>query len=235
MKIKQAPITDLLKYMETLYYEKIVVGEHKHILDIINQYYGLISKHKNILAAGNDFLQDWSDLNYNTSISDCPNVPGIIVYRRGPNNTRHYALLYHSGQIAPANAQTEFLSYFEVNVHNMIESHAYLQSEWEGWCAPTRYFYFNEDNYIDNKNWQLGERVLSAGMAGHDVMQLQSLLKNMHTDLAITGRFDDQTLKCLQETQRLCGHTSNNNFDYNTKEGKTLITFVSQGNKIFTR
>ena len=35
MKIKQAPITDLLKYMETLYYEKIAVGEHKHILDII--------------------------------------------------------------------------------------------------------------------------------------------------------------------------------------------------------
>jgi hypothetical protein len=105
-------------------------------------------------------------------MENCPNVPGIIVYRNKPDGTKMYGVLYHSGYITTENKQTNYLSYYYAHPEGHINSHSYLASDWDGWGAPVRYFSFSPDVYVENRLWALGERPLSLHNMGHDVRQL---------------------------------------------------------------
>jgi len=52
------------------------------------------------------------------------------------------------------------MAYYDIDKHGRIASHTYLQSDWDGWGAPTRFFKFPIEEYVDSNTWGLGERIL---------------------------------------------------------------------------
>lgn len=60
MKIRQAPVADLLKYIEDLYSDK-ENNIHDHILDLLDDYYCCLTRYKTIMPVGNDIMADWCD------------------------------------------------------------------------------------------------------------------------------------------------------------------------------
>lgn len=231
MKIRQAPVADLLKYLEELYSDRPKNFRTSNILNVINKYYCSLTNHKTIMPIGNDFMNDWCDLNYANTMKNCPNVPGIIVYKNKPNGTRTYGVLYHSGYITSPNKQTNFLSYYFAHPEGHIGSHNYYADDWDGWGAPIRYFSFPAEDYLDNRFWALGERILTKHSMGHDVRQLQALLNKAHENVIVNGYFDDNTLEALHLTQYWCNIPQNDIFDLNSLDGKKIIEYLTNGNK----
>ena len=99
MKIRPAPMADLLNYLDDLYNSHAKLKPATSIIELINDYYCSLTNHKTIMSVGNDFLNDWCDLNYDKRMENCPNVPGILIYKNRPNGTKFYGILYHSGHI----------------------------------------------------------------------------------------------------------------------------------------
>lgn len=226
MKIRQAPVADLLRYLGELYETRPKSLKIKNILTLLDKYYCSITNHKTILPIGNDFLNGWCDLNWSNSMKNCPNVPGIIVYKDKPNGERVYGLLYHSGYIVPASLQTNFLSYYFAHAEGHIGSHCYLAGDWDGWGAPVRYFSFDCKDYVDSALWELGERPLNLHCIGHDVRQLQALLHRAHPTISTSGHFDDTTLNALHETQIWCNLPQSDIFDLKTN-GQKIIELLT--------
>jgi hypothetical protein len=73
MKIRQAPVADLLKYLEDLYNERPKNFRTSNILNVINKYYCSLTNHKTIMPVGTDFMNDWCDLNHADTMINCPN------------------------------------------------------------------------------------------------------------------------------------------------------------------
>ena len=163
-------------------------------------------------------------------MENCPNVPGLIVYKNKPDWTRLYAILYHSGYITAPKNQTNFLSYYYAHPEGHINSHSFLVDDWDGWGAPIRYFSFPAEDYIDSRFWALGERPLMLHVFGHDVRQLQNFLKKAHPDVPTHGYFEEKTLKALQETQEWCGLPITNSFILQPN-GQKIIDFLVGGKK----
>lgn len=231
MKIRQAPVADLLKYLNNLYDTRPKTLKVTNILNLIDKYYCSITNHKTISPIGGDYMNDWCDLNHSDCMDNCPNVPGIIVYKNKPNGTRQYAILYHSGYISSPRMQTNFLSYYYAHPEGHINSHTYLASDWDGWGAPVRYFSFSEEDYIDSRFWALGERPLTINSYGHDVRQLQGLLKRAHPEIPVDGYFESNTLEALHETQSWCNIPLKDIFRLDS-EGNKIIEFLTNDYKI---
>jgi hypothetical protein len=172
MKIRQAPVADLLKYLEGLYNDRPKTFRTSNILNVINKYYCSLTNHKTIMPVGNDFMNDWCDLNHADTMKNCPNVPGILVYKNKPDGSKMYGILYHSGYITSSNKQTNFLSYYFAHPEGHVGSHSFHVDDWDGWGAPIRYFSFPTEDFIDSRFYGLGERPLTLHSYGHDVRQL---------------------------------------------------------------
>lgn len=228
MKIRQAPVADLLNYLQEIYMERPKDIRTSNILNIVNKYYCSLTNHKTILPVGNDFMTDWCDLNHSNTMENCPNVPGIIVYRNKPDGTKMYGVLYHSGYITTENKQTNYLSYYYAHPEGHINSHSYLASDWDGWGAPVRYFSFSPDVYVENRLWALGERPLSLHNMGHDVRQLQAFLSKANEQVMVSGYFDKATLEALHEVQSWCNLPVSDTFELNT-DGQKIISFLTGG------
>lgn len=228
MKIRQAPVADLLNYLQEIYMERPKDIRTSNILNIVNKYYCSLTNHKTILPVGNDFMTDWCDLNHSNTMENCPNVPGIIVYRNKPDGTKMYGVLYHSGYITTENKQTNYLSYYYAHPEGHINSHSYLASDWDGWGAPVRYFSFSPDVYVENRLWALGERPLSLHNMGHDVRQLQAFLSKANEQVMVSGYFDKITLEVLHEVQSWCNLPVSDTFELNT-DGQKIISFLTGG------
>lgn len=226
MKIRQAPVADLLNYLQEIYMERPKDIRTSNILNIVNKYYCSLTNHKTILPVGNDFMTDWCDLNHSNTMENCPNVPGIIVYRNKPDGTKMYGVLYHSGYITTENKQTNYLSYYYAHPEGHINSHSYLASDWDGWGAPVRYFSFSPDVYVENRLWALGERPLSLHNMGHDVRQLQAFLSKANEQVMVSGYFDKATLEALHEVQSWCNLPVSDTFELNT-DGQKIISFLT--------
>lgn len=226
MKIRQAPVADLLNYLQEIYMERPKDIRTSNILNIVNKYYCSLTNHKTILPVGNDFMTDWCDLNHSNTMENCPNVPGIIVYRNKPDGTKMYGVLYHSGYITTENKQTNYLSYYYAHPEGHINSHSYLASDWDGWGAPVRYFSFSPDVYVENRLWALGERPLSLHNMGHDVRQLQAFLSKANEQVIVNGYFDKATLEALHEVQSWCNLPVSDTFELNT-DGQKIISFLT--------
>ena len=226
MKIRQAPVADLLNYLQEIYMERPKDIRTSNILNIVNKYYCSLTNHKTILPVGNDFMTDWCDLNHSNTMENCPNVPGIIVYRNKPDGTKMYGVLYHSGYITTENKQTNYLSYYYAHPEGHINSHSYLASDWDGWGAPVRYFSFSPDVYVENRFWALGERPLSLHNMGHDVRQLQAFLSRANKQVMVSGYFDKATLEALHEVQSWCNLPISDTFELNT-DGQKIISFLT--------
>lgn len=225
MKIKQAPIADLLKYVGELYNEKPRYYKFKNIFEVINKYYCSLTNHKTIIPMGKDYLNSWCDLNWAPTMENCPNIPGILVYKNFPNGIRKFGLVYHSGFIT-AGKQTNFLSYYDVMPDGMVASHTYLASEWDGWGAPTRYFRFDENEYVDSNAWELGERPLTKLSIGHDVKVFQNMLNKVFPELNVTGYFDEETLEALHSIQKICNVSQSDYFNLQLFGGKKVLEFL---------
>lgn len=230
MKIRQAPVADLLKYIGELYANRNH-NKQKSIFDVINNYYCSLSKHKTIMPVAGDYFNDWCDLNWSPTMKNCPNIPGIIIYKDNPNGTRKYGLIYHSGYIISEPLQTNYMSFYEIDNNGRVSSHVYCKDDWDGWGAPIRFFSFPPEDYVDSSTWTLGERVLSKDVFGHDVRQLQALLHRAHEEVPLHGYFEDQTLKALHLTQYWCNIPQTNSFNLNSVEGKKIIEYLTNGNK----
>ena len=226
MKIRQAPVADLLKYVEDLYSDK-ENNIHDHILDLLNDYYCLLSEIKTIMPAGNNFLADWCDYDWSTTMENCPNVPGIIVYKNNADGTKTYGLLYHTGYIVPKEYQTNYLGYFDIDKHGHLASHTYLARDWHGWGAPTRYFSFSPEDYVESKDWSLGERPLFLHKMGHDVRVLQNLLKRDFKDLNVTGCFDAETIEALNIVREYYQMPKSEIFVLKSPDGKKIMEHLT--------
>lgn len=226
MKIRQAPVADLMKYIDELYADR-ENNKHKHILNVIDKYYCSITNHKTIMPICDDFLGDWCDLNYSPTMENCPNVPGLIIYKNNPDGSKTYGLMYHSGYIVPRLYQTDYMAYYDIDKHGHIASHTYLQSEWDGWGAPTRFFSFNPEDYQDSSVWTLGERPLMKHKFGHDVRQLQTLLHKIYPEIPLTGYFDDKTLEVLHFIQYWCKIPQTDIFILNSPEGQKILELLN--------
>lgn len=227
MKIRQAPIADLMKYMAECYsHPKDTTYEH--IFDILDEYYCKITNHKSILPIEGFVLEEWCDMNYDYTMTNCPNVPGIIVYKKTREGTIKYGILYHSGYLTRGK-QTGFLSYYTLDEDGHITSHMYLQEDWEGWGAPIRFFSFDPKDYVESNCWQLGERTLELGMMGHDVSVFQALLSRVYPELIVTKKFDKQTLNIYNNMQSFINLPITNTFDIKTPAGKKILAFIMQG------
>lgn len=230
MKIRQAPVADLMKYVEELYADRDN-NKHKNIFQVIDKYYCSLTNYKTIIPITHDYLNDWCDLNWSRTMDNCPNIPGLIIYKNNINGTKTYGLLYHSGYICARTQQTDYMAYYNIDKHGRIASHTYLQSDWDGWGAPTRFFKFPTEEYVDSNAWGLGERILQKHTFGHDVRQLQTLLRKAHENVSIDGYFDDNTLEALHLTQYWCNIPQTNSFNLNSVEGKKIIEYLTNGNK----
>lgn len=230
MKIRQAPVADLLKYLEELYNDRPKTFRTSNILNVINKYYCSLTNHKTIMPVGNDFMNDWCDLNHADTMKNCPNVPGILVYKNKPDGSRMYGILYHSGYITTSNKQTNFLSYYFAHPEGHIGSHSFHVDDWDGWGAPLRYFSFPAEDYIDSRFWTLGERSLTIHSFGHDVRQLQSFLHKANEDVPVHGYFESKTLDALHEVQSWCNLPESDIFDL-AKEGQKIVDFLVGGKK----
>ena len=228
MKIRQAPVADLLKYLEGLYNDRPKTFRTSNILNVINKYYCSLTNHKTIMPVGNDFMNDWCDLNHADTMKNCPNVPGILVYRNKPDGTKMYGILYHSGYITTSDKQVDFLSYYFAHPEGHVGSHSYHPSDWDGWGAPIRYFSFPAEDFIDSRFYSLGERPLSLHSDGHDVRQLQSFLHKANENVPVHGYFESRTLDALHEVQSWCNLPTSDIFDLN-KEGQKIIDFLVGG------
>lgn len=229
MKIRQAPVADLLKYLEGLYNDRPKSFRTSNILNVINKYYCSITNHKTIMPVGGDVMNDWCDLNHSSNMSTCPNVPGILVYKKKIDGSYSYGLLYHSGYITTANKQTNFLSYYYAHPEGHIGSHSFHIDDWDGWGAPIRYFSFPSEDYIDSRFWGLGERCLKLGSIGHDVRQLQAFLVKAEPNVPLHGVFEENTLEALHNVQSWCGLPKIDSFDL-SQDGQKIIDFLV-GNK----
>ena len=230
MKIRQAPIAGLIKYLEKLYDERPKDFRTSNIINVVNKYYCSLTNHKTIIPPGNDIMNDWCDLNWSNDMKTCPNIPGLIVYKNKPDGSRFYGVLYHGGYITTPDKQTNFLSYFFAHHEGRVGAHSFHIDDWDGWGAPIRYFSFNTEDYIDTRFWELGERELSFGSFGHDVRQLQGLLQKMFVEIEITSIFDEMTLNALQSVQKLCNIPITENFDCSNTKGQRVIEFLAEKN-----
>lgn len=228
MKIRQAPVADLLKYLEGLYNDRPKTFRTSNILNVINKYYCSLTNHKTIMPVGNDFMNDWCDLNHADTMKNCPNVPGILVYKNKPDGSKMYGILYHSGYITTSNKQTNFLSYYFAHPEGHIGSHSFHADDWDGWGAPIRYFSFPAEDYVDNRFWALGERSLTLHSLGHDVRQLQAFLHKANENVPVHGYFESATLDALHEVQSWCNLPVNDVFELN-KDGQKIIDILVGG------
>lgn len=230
MKFKRAPVADLLAYAEGLYDNKKILYRVPNVLQLISNYYSKLTKHESIMPVGDLVLEDWCEFNYSNVMKNCPNIPGLIVYRDNYKGEREWGLLYHSGYICGPDRQTNFLSFLSINDEGRVTSHTYHWSEWDGWGAPVRYFYFPEDVYVESYTWRLGERPLELHTFGHDVKMLQTMLYKAHPEISLTGYFDEATEKALKETQTWANQEANGVFDLENG-GQKIVDFLAGGRK----
>ena len=229
MKIRQAPVADLMKYIEEQYERKDKCS-YKDIFDIINKYYVSITNFTSILPYKNTLIEDWCGLNFSNTIDNCPNTPGIIIYKTLPNGSKHYGLLYHSGYIVPKEFQTNCLAYFDLDSNGHLTSHTYLMDEWDGWCAPVRYFSYAPENYVDTHTLNLGERAFTIGDAGHDVIIFQKLLLKMYPEITVNGIVDTATFNAIQELQKICNCKQIKYFNAKSPDGNKIMRFLLNEN-----
>lgn len=229
MKIRKAPVADLMKYVGELYANR-ENNLHDSIFSLINDYYCSLTNYKDITPISEDYLNDWCDLNWSKTMDNCPNVPGLIIYKNNPNGTKTYGLMYHSGYVVSRLRQTDYMSYYDIDRHGHIASHSYLQSDWDGWGAPVRFFSFPPEDYQDSSVWALGERSLKLHCFGHDVRQLQSLLHKAAPDTPLHGYFDNDTLDALNMVRSWYNIPQSETFSATTKDGEKLILFLADEN-----
>lgn len=225
MKIRQAPVADLIKYVAELYVHR-EDSIHDSILSLMDEYYCKLSHYRTIMPVGTSIMSDWCDMNWSDTMENCPYVPGLIIYRK-ENNKYIYGLLYHSGYIVPKEHQTLNMSYYDIDEKGYITSHTFLNTDWEGWGAPTRYFSFDLNEYVDNNLWNIGERPLMKHKMGHDVKILQTFFKQLDPDFIITGYFDEATLKMLHDVQTLCNVPKTDYINFKYPNGKKILSFLT--------
>jgi hypothetical protein len=190
MKFRPAPAEDLINYVNELYIAKKNKYKYNTIFDVMNEYYCSLSNHRTILPLKELAFEDWCDLNISDTMDNCPKTSGVIIYKT-ENKKRQYGLLYYSGiaSLKP-NAQTDNLSYYDIDSTGCLVSHPFLITEWEGWGVPAKYFNLNFKDYIDSNNRFFGERVLKFGELGHDIMLFQTILQRVFPEIKITRIFD---------------------------------------------
>lgn len=227
MKIRQAPVADLMKYMSECY-SHTKDFTYEHIFDVLDEYYCKLTNHRSILPIEGLVFQDWCDMNYSHTMINCPNVPGIIIYKKLKDGSTKYGILYHSGYQTKGK-QTGFLSYYTLDVEGHISSHIYLQEDWDGWGAPVRFFAFDQRDYVESNQWYFGERTLELNMFGHDVMMFQTLLARVYPELPITKVFDTATLKIYNNIQTIANLPITNSFDVKSVAGRKFLAFIMHG------
>ena len=226
MKIRQAPVADLVKYAADLYQHREDTI-HDSIISLIDEYYCKLTHYKTIMPVGTSLMSDWCDMNWSSTMENCPYVPGLIIYKRDKNGKYIYGLLYHSGYIVPKEHQTLNMSYYDIDENGHIISHTFLVTDWEGWGAPTRYFSFDMNEYVDNNLWNFGERPLMKYKMGHDVKLFQLFLQKIFPELIADGYFNDTTLNALHDIQTICNVPHTDYINFKLPDGKKILSFLT--------
>lgn len=226
MKIRQAPMADLIKYVAELYTHREDTI-HDGIINLLDEYYCKLTHYNTIMPMGNSLMDDWCDMNWSSTMENCPFVPGLIIYKKDKNNNYVYGLLYHSGYIVPKEQQTLNMSYYDIDENGHVLSHTFLASDWEGWGAPTRYFSFDMSEYVDNNLWNFGERPLMKHKMGHDVKVLQTFIKKVFPEFVVTGYFDDATLEAIHNIQDFCNVPHTDYLNFKIPDARKVLGFLT--------
>lgn len=192
MKIKKAPVSDLIAYFIELYNQDITGTEYVSIPDIISSYYQKIAGSR-IPIYEKILIEDWCFSSWG-EVEDMPWTEGVLVKdKNGDFGITCYAGARNMGK---ANYDEYDLLYVYFLDHNILSRKYFHPEEWEFYGIMTEYFLYRNINV--GQHYTLGTRSLGPGRSGNDVLMLQKLLRAYDSQTELSGYFDTSTEKSVK-------------------------------------
>lgn len=195
MKIKKAPVSDLIAYFIELYNKDITGTEHTSIPDIISSYYQKIAGSR-IPIYEKILIEDWCFSSWG-EIEDMPWTEGVLV----KNKNGDFGITCYTGarDMGRANYDEYDLLYVYFLDHNILTREYFHPEDWELYGIMTEYFLYKNINV--GQHYTLGTRSLGPGRSGNDVLMLQKLLRVYDGKTELSGYFDKDTEKSVKNAQ----------------------------------
>ena len=195
MKTTKIPIYDLLIFLD----EKGETFERKsNILDFIMEHYNCLT---NITPKfSKEHVIETLCFCDNGLISNgsFPAKEGILV----KNKKGEYGITFHGQHKYKSDPNmTSALWIWTLDDKGMLVSDAFNINDWEKWGAITSLYQYYD--YEEGINYNLGERNMSRGMVGKDVLLIQQHLSLYDADVPLTGEFEEKTESFIKGIQRM--------------------------------
>ena len=192
MKIKKAPVSDLIAYFIELYNKDITGTEYTSIPDIISSYYQKIAGSR-IPIYEKILIEDWCFSSWG-EIEDMPWTEGVLV----KNKNGDFGITCYTGarDMGRANYDEYDLLYVYFLDHNILSREYFHPEDWEFYGIMTEYFLYKNINV--GQHYTLGTRSLGPGRSGNDVLMLQKLLRAYDGKTELSGYFDKDTKKSVK-------------------------------------
>lgn len=193
MKIKKAPVSDLVAYFIELYNQDITGTQYTSIPDIISTYYHKIAGSR-IPIYEKILIEDWCFGSWG-EIEDMPWTEGILVKDKNGN----FGITCYTGarNMGKANYDEYDLLYVYYLDHNILTRAYFHPEDWPTYGIMTEYFLYRNINV--GQHFTLGTRSLGYGRSGQDVLMLQKLLRAYGCQVDTSGYFDEATEKAVKE------------------------------------
>ena len=142
MKIKKAPVSDLIAYFIELYNKDITGTEYTSIPDIISSYYQKIAGSR-IPIYEKILIEDWCFSSWG-EIEDMPWTEGVLV----KNKNGDFGITCYTGarDMGRANYDEYDLLYVYFLDHNILSREYFHPEDWEFYGIMTEYFLYKNIN-----------------------------------------------------------------------------------------
>lgn len=154
MKIKKAPVSDLIAYFIELYNKDITGTEYTSIPDMISSYYQKIAGSR-IPIYEKILIEDWCFSSWG-EIEDMPWTEGVLVKNKDGN----FGITCYVGarDMGKANYDEYDLLYVYFLDHNILSRTYFHPEDWEVYGIMTEYFLYRNINV--GQHYTLGTRSL---------------------------------------------------------------------------
>lgn len=220
MRIYKASAADMVKYIMEIH-SAANSKNYQSILQIISEYYCNLSNRGSIVPLEGTCMVDWCVDNYSADMEKCPRTSGILLQRRHHNRYEYGVTCFEE--------YSEKQDCLVIGAQNRVIVKAFNPDDWDFWGAPVRYFQFEDTEYKDAREYDLGERILRIGDFGHDVKVLQHMLARVYDEVPQNGILDKTTMNAYQEAQTWCGFIQTNYFCYDSDAAEEVLEFLNNG------
>lgn len=197
MKIRRAPIQDLLAFLEE---ESDTFNRYGNILECIVKHYKILTKQE-ICVSLDTAMNSLCFCDNGTMVNrNFPLINGVLVR----DNKGNYGITFHGWKTRSLEApQTEDLWIWKINSRGFLDVESFYVEDprWQQWGVMTS-FYEYEEKYEEGLYSLIGGRDVKIGMVGRDIFTLQRTLLCRGMDVQLSGEFDAQTLLAVQDVQK---------------------------------